>query len=201
MTMEPAPTERHTDDRVRRRRRADGGHRADTTVGPVFIGLVPHRRGRTLDEHRPRSHHQAAEASEQAQPQRLLDDRREVARRSATSSRRTRTPAEGGGHRTEAQPYRSEVDGAAPQVDAAPTGFMNRLATRSLETAVSGSTPKKNTSVGVMSAPPPIPVSPTTIPTARPARASAGLIQSISPELNHSTREQPFRLDRYEIPA
>ena len=39
----------------------------------------------------------------------------------------------------------------------APTGFMNRLTTMSLEIAVSGSTPKKNTSIGVMSAPPPMP--------------------------------------------
>ena len=50
----------------------------------------------------------------------------------------------------------------------APTGFMNSETMMSLEIAVSGSTPKKNTSIGVMSAPPPIPVRPTMVPTRSP---------------------------------
>ena len=54
---------------------------------------------------------------------------------------------------------------------AAPTGFMNRLATMSLEMAVRGSTPKTKTSIGVMRAPPPMPVSPTMIPTSSPPMA------------------------------
>ena len=54
----------------------------------------------------------------------------------------------------------------------APTGFMNRLTTMSLEMAVRGSTPKKNTSIGVMSAPPPMPVSPTMMPTNSPPTTS-----------------------------
>ena len=53
-------------------------------------------------------------------------------------------------------------------------GFMNRLTTMSLEIAVSGSMPAKNTSIGVISAPPPIPVRPTMIPTSRPPTISGG---------------------------
>jgi hypothetical protein len=45
-----------------------------------------------------------------------------------------------------------------PACTAAPTGFMISDATRSLETAASGWTPKSKTRIGVMSAPPPIPV-------------------------------------------
>jgi hypothetical protein len=41
---------------------------------------------------------------------------------------------------------------------------MMALATRSDETAVSGSTSKKSTRTGVIKAPPPIPVRPTTMP-------------------------------------
>ncbi len=53
-----------------------------------------------------------------------------------------------------------------------PTGFITAAATRSLDTAASGETPKKITSIGVISAPPPIPVSPTTMPTTRAPKAS-----------------------------
>src|SRR5687767_1613484 len=42
---------------------------------------------------------------------------------------------------------------------------MIAAATRSLETAASGGTPKNVTSMGVINAPPPIPVRPTTIAT------------------------------------
>ncbi len=55
---------------------------------------------------------------------------------------------------------------------AAPAGFMSRLTTMSLEIAVSGLTLKTKTSMGVISAPPPIPVRPTIMPTSRPAIAS-----------------------------
>ncbi len=54
-----------------------------------------------------------------------------------------------------------------------PIGFITTAATRSLETAASGSMPNPITRIGVMSAPPPMPVSPTTMPTMRPARAIA----------------------------
>ena len=49
-------------------------------------------------------------------------------------------------------------------------GFITTAATRSLETAASGCTPNRITRIGVMSAPPPMPVRPTTTPTIRPAR-------------------------------
>jgi hypothetical protein len=61
------------------------------------------------------------------------------------------------------------VDGAAAEVDEEPTGFMTALATRSLDTAASGWTPKNSTSTGVMSAPPPMPVRPTTMPIPKAA--------------------------------
>ncbi len=53
-----------------------------------------------------------------------------------------------------------------------PTGFITADTTRSLETAASGGTPKNNTSTGVIRAPPPMPVMPTTTPMSRPATIS-----------------------------
>src|SRR5436190_10359678 len=53
----------------------------------------------------------------------------------------------------------------------APTGFMMSDVRRSLDTAVPGLTPKNSTRIGVMSAPPPMPVRPTVKPTIRPAIA------------------------------
>ena len=52
-----------------------------------------------------------------------------------------------------------------------PMGFITTAATRSLETAASGSMPKPSTRMGVISAPPPMPVRPTTTPTMKPASA------------------------------
>src|SRR6266545_6352669 len=57
----------------------------------------------------------------------------------------------------------------------APKGLVTAETTRSLPTAVSGGMPKKNTRIGVMSAPPPIPVSPTTTATANDAAVRVGL--------------------------
>jgi hypothetical protein len=57
---------------------------------------------------------------------------------------------------------------------AAPIGFIMALATRSLDTAASGGTLKKRTSTGVINAPPPIPVSPTTTPTPNAAVMRTG---------------------------
>ena len=51
----------------------------------------------------------------------------------------------------------------------APTGFITSEAMRSLETAARGWTPKTSTMIGVMSAPPPMPVRPTMKPTMKPA--------------------------------
>ena len=55
-----------------------------------------------------------------------------------------------------------------------PTGFITALATRSDDTAVSGSTSKKSTSTGVINAPPPIPVRPTTMPIPKAAAVRGG---------------------------
>src|SRR5204862_7904004 len=52
-----------------------------------------------------------------------------------------------------------------------PTGFMTTAATRSLDTAARGWILNSSTRMGVISAPPPIPVSPTVKPTIRPASA------------------------------
>ena len=54
-----------------------------------------------------------------------------------------------------------------------PTGFMIALATRSEDTAVSGGTWKKSTRTGVISAPPPMPVRPTTMPMPNEATVSS----------------------------
>src|SRR5690625_4429461 len=54
-----------------------------------------------------------------------------------------------------------------------PTGFITALATRSLDTAASGGTPKNSTSIGVIRAPPPIPVRPTTMPTPKAPTSKA----------------------------
>ena len=48
---------------------------------------------------------------------------------------------------------------------AAPTGRISTAATRSLEMAVDGFTPNSRISIGVISAPPPAPVRPTSRPT------------------------------------
>ena len=60
-----------------------------------------------------------------------------------------------------------------------PTGFMTAAATRSLETAVSGGIPKNRTSTGVISAPPPMPVRPTTIPMPRQAAVRSQSISTV----------------------
>src|SRR6185503_7542301 len=54
-----------------------------------------------------------------------------------------------------------------------PIGFITTAATRSDDTAARGSTPNPSTRIGVMRAPPPMPVSPTTMPTTNPARLTS----------------------------
>src|SRR6266511_2441217 len=61
-----------------------------------------------------------------------------------------------------------------------PKGFITALAARSLETAAIGGTPNRRTRIGVIRAPPPMPVSPTTTPTPRPARTITGSIGRVS---------------------
>jgi hypothetical protein len=53
---------------------------------------------------------------------------------------------------------------------APPNGFMIAEATMSLDTAALGATPNSRTRIGVISAPPPVPVRPIRIPTMKPAR-------------------------------
>jgi len=55
-----------------------------------------------------------------------------------------------------------------------PTGFITAAATSSLDTAASGETPKKRTRIGVIRAPPPMPVSPTTMPMPKEAATRSG---------------------------
>ena len=57
-----------------------------------------------------------------------------------------------------------------------PMGRITIAATTSLETAASGGTPKTSTKMGVISAPPPMPVRPTTKPTNTPATMTSGSI-------------------------
>src|SRR6185369_1905143 len=92
----------------------------------------------------------------------------------------------------------------------APAGFITKLATRSLEMAVSGSAPKKNTSIGVISAPPPMPVSPTMMPTRRPPKArgrsklmpgrGARCDDTFGPP-SREVRARPLEVPRPEQPA
>src|SRR5512137_1536821 len=53
---------------------------------------------------------------------------------------------------------------------AAPNALVTEANSRSVPTASPGATPKSITRIGVISAPPPMPVSPTTKPTPAPAR-------------------------------
>src|SRR3954452_296776 len=71
-----------------------------------------------------------------------------------------------------------------------PTGFITALATRSDETAASGGTPKKRTSTGVMSAPPPMPVKPTTMPTPNAASESNGSRWMVPPDQENLQKSQ-----------
>jgi hypothetical protein len=80
---------------------------------------------------------------------------------------------------------------------------MITAATRSLDTAASGWTLNNNTSSGVMSAPPPIPVRPTVNPTNSPAAATYRSIckrqastSSIGPhELDRDTRQDADQVE------
>ena len=86
---------------------------------------------------------------------------------------RNTTPRKADGTEPSAsQPARFQRTVPRPAWTAAPTGFMISDATRSLDTAASGAMPKTSTRIGVISAPPPIPVSPTAKPTISPANAT-----------------------------
>ncbi len=66
-----------------------------------------------------------------------------------------------------------------------PTGFITIAATRSDETAAVGLIPKKISRIGVIKAPPPMPVSPTVKPTSTDASAIA---QSMCNEFSRTSR-------------
>src|SRR5487761_109206 len=61
---------------------------------------------------------------------------------------------------------------------APPNGFMIADATMSLETAALGVTPNSRMRIGVISAPPPAPVMPTSTPTIRPAMTMSKLTRA-----------------------
>ena len=63
------------------------------------------------------------------------------------------------------QPTRRKLTVFLEMWTAAPNGRMKTAATRSLEMAADGLIPKRRMSIGVISAPPPAPVSPTRNPT------------------------------------
>ena len=66
------------------------------------------------------------------------------------------------------------------QCTAPPIGFITIDATMSLDTAVSGSTPNSSTRIGVISAPPPMPVRPTTKTDAEAAQDDEGVEHTVS---------------------
>jgi hypothetical protein len=68
------------------------------------------------------------------------------------------------------------------QCTAPPTGFITIEATMSLDTAASGSTLNSSTNIGVIKAPPPMPVRPTTKPVNAPLRMTRG--STIPPPLS-----------------
>ena len=67
---------------------------------------------------------------------------------------------------------------------AAPTGRMTTAATRSEEIAVDGFTEKSRISMGVISAPPPAPVSPTSTPMTALAEYDVRIHEPLSGRLN-----------------
>ena len=60
-----------------------------------------------------------------------------------------------------------------------------------MPTAVFGSKPKIRISIGVISEPPPIPVMPTSVPTARPAITNCQVTRNATPGIGHDTNGRP----------
>src|SRR5271170_429737 len=73
----------------------------------------------------------------------------------------------------------------------APTGRMTTAATRSLEIAADGVTPNSRISIGVISAPPPAPVTPTRNPTMALPRTMYGSICTAFPLPQATTPRYP----------
>ena len=76
-----------------------------------------------------------------------------------------------------------------------PIGFITIDATRSLDTAWMGGTLKSSTRIGVIRAPPPMPVRPTTNPTPRPASAMSQSMCISNPRMDAS-RVLPYLTSR-----
>jgi len=113
---------------------------------------------------------QAGRGQEQRDPERDLDDLLDLASGAERSSDQDAT--ERCRHRSQAEPTDQRlVDGAHPHVHSSAGRFITADTTRSLDTAASGETPKKRTNIGVISAPPPMPVRPSTKPTITPPNA------------------------------
>ena len=81
-----------------------------------------------------------------------------------------------------------------------PTGFMKTAAIRSDVTADEGVIPKKMTRMGVINAPPPIPVNPTVNPTIAPAKTMCQSMPTANlPLLEPRKCERPRRT-RCKVP-
>src|SRR5262245_17896217 len=107
----------------------------------------------------------------------------------APIARSTNTPQNAAGTEPSAsQRTRSTFTVPRRKCTLPPTGFMTTAATMSLDTADNGLTRKRRTRMGVSSAPPPIPVSPTTNPTRSPA--------SITPSSRSIALRQAHKTDR-----
>src|SRR5262249_53018767 len=82
------------------------------------------------------------------------------------------------------QPTRRRFTVFLDRCTAAPTGRITTAATRSLEIAEDGFTPNSRISIGVIRAPPPAPVSPTSSPTTalpRTIKGSRCIARSLPP--------------------
>ena len=89
---------------------------------------------------------------------------------SSPSARSTSTPQNAAGTEPSISQRKSSLRTVPRRMcTLAPTGFITSDTTRSLDTAASGSMWNRSTSIGVISAPPPMPVSPTTKPPTNPA--------------------------------
>ena len=97
--------------------------------------------------------------------------------RSRAAPARRRTPT--GPSRCTSHLTRPRLTVPRRRCTAPPTGFITIDATRSLDTAASGWMPNSRIIIGVIRAPPPMPVRPTTKPTNSPAMATAHQLGSM----------------------
>ncbi len=86
----------------------------------------------------------------------------------------TRAPAMAAGMEpAHNQPTSGQCTAPRRRWTTAPMGLTTAAVTRSVDTATIGSMPSNSTSIGVMSAPPPMPVRPTVKPTMSPERLTS----------------------------